>query len=78
MNNDELDAALKHEQAKRRRRALAMTPEERIERHLQIQAEAMATLRANPAAWEAFQRRNHHQRRASLAAAKVAEMKRRK
>jgi hypothetical protein len=49
--------------ARRARLAAALTPAERLQRAAELQAAALALLRASPAAWDAFVRRNHHQRR---------------
>lgn len=47
----------------RRRVALAMTPEQRIERCEALTRQAFALLRGNPQAYQAFLRRNFKARR---------------
>lgn len=61
--------------AYRRKIYLAMTPSERLELSERLCQQAFATMRSNPVAWQAFVKRNHHQRRAGNVARLVAEMK---
>lgn len=75
-NNTDLENALRNQEEKRRRRHWAMTPNERMAKHFQLQAEMMETLRSNPEAWNAYLRRNHHARRMSRARELEQEMKR--
>ncbi len=50
---------------KRKRRAWALTPEQRLARFVALQAAAESTLASNPEALAAFHRRNRRQRRES-------------
>ncbi len=74
--NLDLQRAIGKEEEKRLRRSWAMTPEERMEKHFQLQAEMMATLRSNPEAWDAYARRNHSKRRISRVRELEKEMRR--
>ncbi|TWU00815.1 hypothetical protein [Stieleria varia] len=47
----------------RRRQALAMTPEQRLELGAELNRQAWELLQANPAAYEAFLKRNFRLRR---------------
>ena len=51
----------------RRKRFLALSPEERLEAMRKFHAEAFATLESNPEALQRFIKRNHHNRRAENA-----------
>lgn len=59
----------------RLRQYRAMTPAERLKLSEQLRTDAFSTLRSNPAAWQAFVKRNHHQRRAANVARLEAEMR---
>lgn len=60
----------------RRRQAHAMSPAARLELLVTLQQQAFNSMRSNPAAVEAFVRRNHHQRRLSNVRRLEAEMRR--
>lgn len=56
-----VDAMNRH----RRRKALKLSPEQRMEAFQRLQASAWQLLESNPAAMKAFIARNHHKRRPS-------------
>lgn len=57
-----LESLVDPELQKRRRRTLALSPEQRLERFVALQAAAQSTLATNPPAVLAFHRRNLRQR----------------
>lgn len=59
----------------RRRQAHAMSPCARLELSATLQQQAFDSMQSNPAAVEAFVRRNHHQRRISNVRSLEAKMK---
>jgi hypothetical protein len=65
INDGELSRSLLATEAKRLRCVWRLTPEQRMERFVRLQAIAEQTLASNPRAYSAFQRRNHHRRRLS-------------
>lgn len=60
----------------RLRQSWAMTPEQRIERSMEMHQAAFEILKSNPAAYAAFVARNHHRRRQANAMRLEAEMRR--
>ena len=61
----DFESRIESEQRKRQRRILALTPDQRLERFLSLQAAAYATLASNPDALAAFLRRNYQARKES-------------
>ena len=61
----DFELIIEAEQRKRQRRILALTPDQRLERFLALQATAYATLASNPDAMAAFLRRNYQARKES-------------
>lgn len=70
--------SLAHDAASRYRlrQAWAMTPEQRIERSIEMHQAAFEILNSNPAAHAAFVARNHHRRRQENVRRLEAEMRR--
>lgn len=64
-DDPQVDARVRPAESFRRCQAWQMSPAERLELFDRLQQQAYATLRANPDAYQAFLRRNHHQRHAS-------------
>lgn len=61
----DFESLVESEQRKRQRRTLALTPEQRLERFMALQAAAYAALASNPEALLAFHRRNRQARKES-------------
>ncbi len=73
--SEHISAVNEKANAWRRKQMHALTPEECLALSRQLQQAAIATMRSNPKAVEAFIKRNHHQRRASNVKRLEMEMK---
>lgn len=69
-------AALERAQRYRQRNDWALTPQQRIERFIELQTAAMAALQSNPEAVHAFIARNHRKRREGQAKLLEQQMRR--
>ena len=62
-NTEDLSQALESRDRYRRRLAARETPEQRMQRFIEVQRRAFETLRSSPEGWLNFLRRNYRARR---------------